>query len=177
LRQALNDALAPTKPAAFPEAEVQGLAGNSEYTKVLGHPRQAPEIAKCAIEVVTRFSTAVFRQDLEAAYRLCANELRNRVSVKRFYTELEKADQRYGGQPLECKIERVASVWADEISRGKTGNKQGDWPMDTPKPNKRATVGTFWFTEPAKNVGRWVFFWVTEEPEGYRIAKFQQYLQ
>jgi hypothetical protein len=61
-----------------------------------------------------------------------------------------------------------------------SGNASSGMPLGgevAPKPNKRATVGTFWFTEPAKNVGRWVFFWVTEEPEGYRIAKFQQYLQ
>jgi hypothetical protein len=177
LHQSLDDALMPPKPAAFPEADVQGLAGNAEYTKVFGDAKVAPEIANRAMDVVTRFSKAVFAQDLEAAYGLCANELRNWMSVKPFCTELEKADNRYGGRPMECKIERVSMIWADQIACEKTGNKQGDWPKDTPKPSKRATVGTFWFTDPTNNVGRWTFFWVTEEPEGYRIAKFHQYLQ
>lgn len=61
--------------------------------------------------------------------------------------------------------------------RQKRGNNNGDWPKDTPRPNKRAIVGTFWFTNPAKNEGRWVMLWVTEEAEGFRIAKFNQYLQ
>jgi hypothetical protein len=177
LREAINNALFPPKPSAFPEEDVQGLAGNTEFTKVLGDPEKSPEIAKRAMDVAARFSSAVFKQDLEAAYGLCANELRTWMSVKRFFTELQKADHTYGGKAVECKIERVATIWADAVSRQKTGNKQGDWPKDTPRPNKRATVGTFWFTDPANNVGRWAFFWVTEEAEGYRIAKFNQYLQ
>jgi hypothetical protein len=177
LREAINDALFPPKPNAVPEADVKGLAGNAEYTKVLGRPEQAPEIAKHALDVVTRFSTAVFKQDIETAYGLCANELRTWMSAQRFCTELEKAERAYGGKAVECKVEQVSMIWADAVSRQKTGNKQGDWPKDTPKSNKRATVGTFWFTDPQNNVGRWAFFWVVEEAQGYRIAKFNQYLQ
>ena len=177
LKQALDDALMPPKPLAFVETDIQGLAGNNEYTKVWGDPKEAKNIAKGAMDIVQRFSTAVFKQDIEIAYSLCANELRNWMSVKRFVTELEKADRNFGGKAIACKIERVAHIEADELARLKSGNTRGNWPKDTPKSNKRATVGTFWFTNPAENKGRWAMFWITEEADGYRIAKLNQYLQ
>ena len=177
LRQRLEDALEQPKPAAFPETDVQGLAGNKEFTRVYGDSKNAPAIAKSAMDVVQCFSAAVFKLDIETAYALCANELRNWMSVKRFISDLEKADQRFGGRADECKIERIASIEADENVRQKRGNNNGDWPKDTPRTNKRAIVGTFWFTNLAKNEGRWVMLWVTEAAEGYRIAKFNQYLQ
>lgn len=177
LKQALDDALIPPKPLAFPETDIQGLAGNDEYTRVWGDPKAAKIIAQGAMDIVQRFSTAVFKQDFETAYGLCANELRNWMSVKRLFTELEKADRNYGGKAVACKIERVSHIEADELARQKSGNTRGNWPKDTPKPNKRATVGAFWFTNPAENEGRWVMFWITEEADGYRIAKFNQYVQ
>ena len=73
-------------------------------------------------------------------------------------------------------VERITWIYADAASRKKS-NVDGDWPKDTPKPNKRALVGTFWLVDKSKKRGRSVFFWVTEEAKGYRIAKFKQYLQ
>jgi len=177
LRQELDDALMPPEPAFFPETEIQGLADNDEFTKVWGDPKEAKAIAGHAMDTVNRFSAAVFGDDIETAYGLCANELRGWMSVKRFITELDKADRQYGGKAVKCKIERVAHIEADAISREKSGNSRGNWPKDTPKSNKRATIGAFWFTKPEENRGRWVFFWITEEADGYRIAKFTQYLQ
>jgi hypothetical protein len=177
LRQSLDEALTPPKPGAFPETEIQGLAGNLEHTSVWGDPKEARIIAQRAIDVVQRFSSAIFHRDIENAYGLCANELRNGMSVKRFITALDKADKNYGGRAVQCRIERVTHIEADELSREKSGNRRANWPKDTPKSNKRATVGTFWFTDPAANKGRWVSFWITEEAGGYRIAKFNQYLQ
>lgn len=176
LKRGLADALYPQQ-TLYPEADIKRLAGNDESTKVLGDPKDAGKIAEQAMEVVHSFSASVFKGDIERAYVLCANELRTWMSVKRLVTELEKADKNFGGPAVECVIERIPLIEADEVARDKSGNKDADWPKDTPKPNKRATVGTFWFTNPAENKGRWVLFWVTEEPEGYRIAKFQQYLQ
>jgi hypothetical protein len=177
LKQALDDALMPPRPLAFPETDIQGLAGNNEYTAVWGDPKEAKLIAKGAMDIVQRFSTAVFKQNIETAYGLCATELRSRMSVKRLVTELEKADRNYGGKAVACKIERVSHIEADELARQKSGNTRGNWPKDTPKSNKRATVGTFWFTNPSENKGRWAMFWITEEADGYRIAKLNQYLQ
>ena len=177
LRRRLDAALIPEKPAAFPETDIQGLAGNKEFTRVYGDPKSAPAIATSAMDVVQRFSVAVFKQDLETAYALCANELRGWMSIKRFFTELQKAVQHFGGKAVECKIERIASIEADADVRQKRGNNNGDWPKDTPRANKRAIVGTFWVTNPATSEGRWVMLWVTEESEGYRVAKFNQYLQ
>lgn len=160
----------------IPEKYITGLAGNDEETGVRGDPKDAKKIARQSLDVVTRFSKAVFKQDLETAYGLCANELRTWMSVKRLFTELQKADAQFGGPAVDFVIERVAWIYADEPSR-QCSNSDGQWPKDTPKSNKRATVGTFWFTNPKEQQGRWVFFWVTEEAEGYRIAKFNQYLQ
>ena len=100
------------------------------------------------------------------------------MSVKRFVTELAKADAEYGGKPISYFPEHITWIYADEASR-KESNKEGDWPKDTPKPNKRALVGGWWTVKKTAegDFGRSVFFWVTEEAEGYRIAKFQQYIQ
>src|SRR5260221_91949 len=61
LKQALDDALMPPKPPAFHESDIQGLAGNDEYTKVWGDPKDAKIIAKGAMHIVQRFSTAKMR--------------------------------------------------------------------------------------------------------------------
>jgi len=158
------------------ETDISGLAGNDESTTVLGDPKSAKQIAKQSLGVVTRFSKAVFKQDIETAYGLCANELRTSKSVKRLVTELQKADAQFGGPAVDLMIERITWIYADEPSRQRS-NSDGQWPKDTPKTNKRALVCTFWFTDKEEQRGRSVFFWVTEEAEGYRIAKFNQYLQ
>jgi hypothetical protein len=156
---------------------VKGLVpGTKTDTFVVGKLTEARKIAKSSLDVVKQFSEAVIRQDIETAYALCANELRCWMSVQRFVTELGKADAQYGGKPISYFPERITWIYADEASR-KESNKEGDWPKDTPKPNKRACVGGWWTTGKTAEgeVGRSVFFWVTEEAEGYRIAKFKQY--
>ena len=176
LKQKLDAALLPLKKSRIIETYIPNLAGNKESALVYGDPKNAKAIGKHALQVVQRFSEAVFKGDIETAYGLCANELREWMSVKRFLTELNKADRRFGGKAVACKVEHVGGIYADEPSR-EQGNSVRNWPKNTPKPNKRATVGTFWFTDREANVGRWAYFWVTEEKEGYRIAKFNQYLQ
>jgi len=158
---------------------VKGLVpGKKTDTFVLGDEAEARKIAKHCLEVVQRFSEAIIKQDIEAAYGLCANELRCRMSVQRFVTELAKAEAEYSGKPISYFPERITWIYADEASR-KESNKEGDWPKDTPKPNKRALVGGWWTAQNTAEgeFGRSVFFWVTEEAEGYRIAKFKQYHQ
>jgi hypothetical protein len=159
-----------------PETYIDGLAGNDETTGVLGDTKNAGKIAQKSLEVVRRFSTAVRKQDLETAYGLCAKELRTWMSVERFFTELQKADAQFGGPVVDFMIERITWIYADEPSRQRA-NSDGQWPKDTPRANKRALVGAFWFTDPKQRQGRWAFLWVTEERKGYRIAKFSQYLQ
>jgi hypothetical protein len=158
---------------------VKGLVpGKKTDTFVLGDIAEARKIAERSLEVVKCFSDAVIKQDIEAAYALCANELRCWMSVQRFITELAKADAEYSGKPISYFPERITWIYADENSR-KESNKEGDWPKDTPKPNKRALVGGWWIAQKTAEgeFGRSVFFWVTEEAEGYRIAKFKQYHQ
>lgn len=158
---------------------VKGLVpGNNNGTYVLGDEAEARKIAHQSLEVVRRFSEAVIKQDIETAYGLCANELRCWMSVKRFVTELDKADAEYGGKPISYCLERITWIFADDAFRKKS-SKDGDWPKETPKPNKRAMVGGWWTAQKTAEgeLGRSVFFWVTEEAEGYRIARFQQYHQ
>jgi hypothetical protein len=81
----------------IPETGHRRAAGNDNFTTVLGDPKDARTIAQRSIDVVQRFSQAVFKQDLETAYGLCANELRTWMSVKRLFTELQKADEQFGG--------------------------------------------------------------------------------
>jgi len=173
---ALSEALFPPAPGKPPETYVKGLAGNDETTLVIGVLDDAANIAKRAISVVQEFSSSIFKRDLGRAHDLCADELRRWMTPKRFQGALAKADGQFGGAAVECVVERLNLLYADEAARQIT-NKQGFWPKDTPKTNKRATVGAFWFTHPAERRGRWVALWVTEQEDGYRIAKFQQHLQ
>jgi hypothetical protein len=174
--RAMSDATYPPEHPEIPEADLVGLAGNKETTTVIGDPKGAKQIAKQSLEVIRQFSKAVFEQDIETAYGHCAKELRTRLNAKRFVTELQKADTQFGGPAVDLMVERITWIYADEASRQRS-NSNGDWPKDTPKSNKRALVGAFWFTNKKEQRGRWTFFWVTEEADGYRIAKFNQYLQ
>jgi len=172
----LFDLIFPPKHADLEQTEIAGLAGNKESTSVLGDPKAARSIAKHALDVVRRFSKAVFKQDIESAYELCANELRCGMSVDQFVASLKRADSRFCGPAVDLVVEHIPWIYADAASR-KRSNADGDWPKETPKPNKRALVGAFWLADKTKRRGRSVFFWVTEEAEGYRIAKFKQFLQ
>lgn len=170
---ALSDAIF---PPPTDETEIVGLAGNKESTTVIGDPKAAMAIAKESLDVVERFSKAVFKQDLATAYKLCATELRAAMSTGQFATALNNADSKHGGPAFDLLVERITWVYANAEARKKS-NSSGDWPKETPKQNKRSLVGSFWLTDKKKKCGRSVFFWVTEEAKGYRIAKFKQYLQ
>lgn len=174
--RAWGDVIYPPEKPNEAEADIVGLAGNKEPTTVVGDPKAARKIARQSLDAVRRFSKAVFAQDIETAYGHCANELRTRLNAKRFVTELQKADAEFGGPAVDLKVERITWIYADDASRQRS-NSNGDWPKDTPKSNKRALIGAFWFTNKKEQRGRWIFFWVTEEADGYRIAKFNQYLQ
>jgi hypothetical protein len=158
---------------------VKGLVpGKTTDTFVLGDVPGARKIAERSLEVVGQFSEAIIKQDIETAYGLCANEFRCSFGLKRFVTDLERADKQYEGKPIAWHPERITWIYEDEASRSES-NKEGDWPKETPKPNKRALVGAWWTSRkaPEGDFGRSLFFWVTEESEGYRIAKFKQYQQ
>jgi len=163
-------------PPAFVETEVVGLVGNKKSTTVIGGPKDAKAIATKSLDVIRKFSKAVFKQDLETGYKLCANELRTIMSVEQFATFLKSADSKYGGPAVDLIVENITWIYADVDARKKS-NSDGDWPKETPKQNKRSLVGGFWLTDKKRKSGRSVFFWITEEAEGYRIAKLKQYLQ
>jgi hypothetical protein len=163
-------------PPAYVETEVVGLAGNKKSTTVVGAPKDAKVIAMQSLDVVQKFSRAVFKQDLEAGYKLCANELRTIMSVEQFAALLKSADSKYGGPAVDLIVENITWIYADAEARKKS-NSSGDWPKATPKQNKRSLIAAFWLSDKELKSGRSIFFWITEETEGYRIAKFKQYLQ
>jgi hypothetical protein len=158
---------------------VKGLVpGKTNDTFVLGEIADARKIAEHSLDAVGRFSEAIIRQEFETAYGLCAEEFKHSFAFKRFVADLQKADKQYEGSPVEWQPERITWIYADEASRNES-NKEGDWPKETPKPNKRALVGGWWTSRKSAegDRGRSVFFWMTEEAEGYRIAKIKQYQQ
>jgi hypothetical protein len=176
LKESLSAALFPTKPGKPAETQVAGLAGNKESTTVVGDPAAAADIARRALETANQFSNAVFRTDFQAAYNLCATELRARTSLKRFTADLAKSDNQFGGSAVRCVIERINWLFADLPSQ-QIPNSHTKWPKDMPKQNKRAIVVVFWFTHPKENQGRWTALWISEENGDYRIAKINQFLQ
>ena len=159
----------------IPKTQIIGLAGNDESTNVLGDPKDAHKIAAATLDVVKQFVEAIIKQDVETAYGLCANELRGWMSIKRFVSALDESDTEFEGKPIEFSVESITWIFCDDSSR-QSSNKEFEWPKDTPNPNKRSFVQG-WITH-LKNsegdFGRQIEFWVTEETEGYRIAKFKQ---
>ncbi len=171
--KALWDAMFPTD---YPETEISGLAGNAESTTVIGDTKDAKKIAQHCLDIAQKFSAAVFKQDLASAYDFCASEFKSTTSQQEFVSSLKRANSRYGGPAVDWSVECITWIYADAKSRKKS-NTSGDWPKLTPKPNKRAIVIGFWHVNKEQKRGRSICFWVTEEGDGYRIAKFKQYLQ
>jgi hypothetical protein len=160
-------------------ALVKGLVpGTSADTFVLGDLAEARRIAEHALEVAGRFSQAVIRQDFEAAHGCCADEWQRAAALKKFVADLRKADEKHAGAPIEWRPERITWIYADPAWRDES-NREGDWPKDTPKQNKRALLSGWWTsaTTADGDVGRSVFFWITEQADGYRVAKLKQYQQ
>jgi hypothetical protein len=123
-------------------------------------------------------SLASHRQELEAAYQCCADEWKKAAPLKKFIAELDKANTKYAGKPVACKLERITWIYAEPKWREES-NAEGDWPRDTPKQSKRALVGGWWTTGTTgqDESGRSVFFWITEQTDGFRVAKLKQYQQ
>jgi hypothetical protein len=154
------------------------VPGTRSDTLVLGELATAKQIAADALDIATRFSDAVIRQALEAAYECCADEWKHAAGFKKFIAELHKADQKYAGKPIAWKPERITWIFAEAAWREES-NKDGDWPRDTPKQTKRALLSGWWTSGIVgqEESGRSVFFWITEQPDGYRVAKLKQYQQ
>jgi hypothetical protein len=150
---------------------VKGLVpGTTNDTSVLGDVAEARNIADRSLDVVRRFSEAIIKQDIETAYALCANELRCSFGIKRFVTDLHTADEEYSGKPISYTPQRITWIYADEASR-KESNKEGGWPKNTPKPNKRALVGGWWTAQKTSEgeFGRSVFFGSPRRPRATEL--------
>jgi hypothetical protein len=104
--------------------------------------------------------------------------MRGRTSINQFVAALASADAQFGGPAAWYEGDEIRWLYADEPSR-QYANSNGDWPKDTPKPNKRAMVSGYMAVRKSEEGthGRYIQFWVTEEPEGYRVTKMKQYDQ
>jgi len=151
--------------------EVTDILPGLGKTRVLGGVNVAWSIAQQAVAVVERFSQAVIDRDFSAAYNLCATEFHARVTLETFGQLIAKGEEFAQGKFVEFSVDKITWIYADENSRNES-NKDGQWPKDTPKQNKRCYVGTFWFCNKDAEQGCYGFFWITEERDGYKVAKF-----
>jgi hypothetical protein len=143
---------------------------------VIGKPIAVRPIFERSVAVVNQYCHAIVTHDYASAYNLLASEMKAWMSFKRFLSDLERADRRFGGKPISFTVERVSYIYGDdEASSG--SNREGDWPKDTPKQNKRAIVVVFWTNNASTQEGCWGTLWITEESRGYRIAKLSHFLQ
>lgn len=170
-----------TYPARVIETKMEttGFAGSEgvqeKTVQVMGDPAGAGPIFEQAVATVNHFCYVICHQDYETAYELLASETKAWMSFKRFLSTLDHADSEFGGKPVDYLVERMG-ICADEAAR-KLSNRDGGWPKDTPKQNKRAGAGVFWIKKPGTKEGCWGALWITEENGGYRIAKFSHFLQ
>src|SRR2546422_3595810 len=124
--------------------EVTDIIKGIGKTRVLGDLNAARGIAEQAVDVVEQFSKAVVRREYPAAYDLCATEFRARTTLDRFSALIREGEEFARGQFVDFSVDKITWILADEASRGRD-NKDGQWPKNTPKQNKRCYVGTFWF--------------------------------
>jgi len=140
-------------------------------TRVLGDVNVARAIAQQAVALVERFCHAVVHRDYPVAYGLCAAEFRARATLERFTELIAKGEEFAQGNFIDFSVDKITWIYADDVSRNES-NKDGQWPKDTPKQNKRCYVGTFWFCNKDTQEGCYGLFWITEEKDGYKAAKF-----
>jgi len=169
----VGEALYPSEPE-WPRLDVTGFAG-SEFLKTKdtayqGAPDGVRSIVEHSIAIVRGHTEAVGRGDFLTAYEDTGADLRAWMSFKRFQTAHSDASSRYGGPPMEFQMDGFAFVLADGQARRKSTRDEG-WPKTTPKETRRAKLTGFWIRDTQRH-GCHGSFWITEESDAYRIAKF-----
>ena len=151
--------------------EVTDIIKGMGKTRVLGDVNAAWAIAEQSVDVIERFSEAAVRRDYFAAYGLCCPEFRARNTLDRLVALVGEGEKLARGPFVDFSVDKIFWIFADEASRNRS-NKVGQWPKDTLKKSKRCCAGSFWFSNKETQVGWNAEFWVTEESDGYKIAKF-----
>ena len=169
----VGEALYPSEPE-WPRLDLSGVLG-SEFLKTKdtayqGAPQGVRSIAEHSLAIVRRHTEAVGRGDFQTAYETTGVDLRAWMSLKRFETVHRDASGKYGGPPIEFRIDGFGFVLADDQARKKSKGDEG-WPKTTPKETRRAILSGFWIRD-AQNHGCYGSFWITEESDEYRVAKF-----
>jgi hypothetical protein len=172
---ALGAALHPPKPKP-PKLDISKFAGakkiETKTTEYAGDPSGVRPIVERSLELVKNYSEAVGRGDFEAAYRLTGAGLRDWMTLKRFVGAHEKAAREYGGPALQFNVEKFQFVLADDEARKKSTAEEG-WPKTTSKDVRRSRLIGFWIRDKAAQAGCCGAFWITEEDNDYRVAKFE----
>jgi hypothetical protein len=175
----LGAAIHPQKPQP-PEMNIGKFAGvkhvKRKRTAYAGDPDGVGPIVEHSVDLIQRYSEAVGRGDFEAAYRLTGAGLRDWMTFKRFVSTHEKAAREYGGAALEFQIDEFLFVLADAAARKKSTADEG-WPKATPKDVRRSRLVGFWIRKKSLQTGCWGAFWITEENNDYRVAKFDFFTQ
>jgi hypothetical protein len=169
----LGEALYPSEPE-WPRLDVGGFAGSAflktKEAAYQGNPEGVRAVVEHGIAIVRRHTEAVGRGDFKAAYEDTGADLKAWMNLKRFETAHREASSRYGGPPMEFQIDGFQFVLADGQARKKSKGDEG-WPKTTPKETRRAKLWGFWIRD-TQNHGCYGSFWITEESDAYRIAKF-----
>ena len=131
-------------------------------------------IVERSIELIQRYSGLIGRGDFESAYRLTAAGLRAWMSLKRFANEHERAAKIYRGPALDYLIYKFQFIYSDAAAQRKSTTDEG-WPKKTLKEERRSCVTGFWIRDRAAQTGCAGGFLISEERDGYRIAKFTFY--
>ena len=172
---ALGSAFHPPKPRP-PKLDISKFAGAKNIkiktTEYAGDPSGVRPIVEQSLELIQNYSEAVGRGDFEAAYRLTGAGLRDWMTLKRFVSAHEKATREYGGPALQFNVERFQFVLADVEARKKSTAEEG-WPKTTSKDVRRSRLIGFWIRDKAAKTGCCGAFWITEEENNYRVAKFE----
>jgi hypothetical protein len=171
----LGAAINPPEPKST-MMDISEFAGaknvETKTTEYAGDSNGVRQVVERSLELVKNYSEAIGRGDFEAAYRLTGAGLQDWMTLKRFIGAHEKAAREFDGPALQFNVEAFQFVLADDTARKKSTAEEG-WPKKTTKEARRSRLLGFWIRDKAANTGCGGAFWITEENNDYRIAKFE----
>lgn len=163
-------------PPEWSEMDIRAFAG-SKFVKeksvsYKGNPDGVRPIVEGSIAAIRHYSELIASGDFDQAFELTDAGLQDRMDLRKFVNEHERAAQKYHGPALEFQLQRFAYVYADDVVRQESNTANEGWPNLTAKANRRGRMLGFWIRDRAANTGCGGSLWIAEESGTYRIAKF-----
>ena len=171
---AVNNVLFPIEPPPA-ELDISEFAGSENVTHkgviCRGDPSGAREVFERCIAFVQRYSQALVRNDIAAAYAMADNGLRAAMSFDEFTNLHQHGDgPRRRGPLTEFVPERVVYVLTDDEARQASNTAKEGWHKATAKENRRSRVIGFWYRDRKANTICRGALWLSEENCEYRLA-------